>query len=810
MSNNKEEPATLAVGGESRDQLLTWLSQSPKTHDWDAIVAYNRGRANALLMQQYIKKLTADNYLSPIDGDISGPEGSKMSFFGIQLGIPRLSFENANLGNSKAKVTQAITAGLAILKSEAVGGYTGIGSIIRPNGAAGPTLWMDVELENVSGDVSQAGSVVIDLANMKDFDTDLFSDTNSINNAKKFFTNRFKENPELHKYTLGTLSQTADSALTPQNFEIRTQPVPGAKVRGAPNFGDGAVVLFITLKGGTGGGVPTEGSDFKYLIPNDENGEKYSSAVILSNKTLFNKLLLPTLNQNPRLTYALQTPTDGVGTPLHAYAQATRGDFVYPTGTWFDSQWEWDDGNTHKSHLKSLEETVLKVITAGEWTGLRIQPLNNSIHISWKAAARTKWNQKVDVEDGIDTDVDGYLDFRVDAEVNMESRVNASSGVIEFSTDSRASENFDILNMEWLKFFNSSNRAELSAVFHTVMDRVLFDWFITFKIPDIDTFLLRNLLFPDNNAMVLTDAYVPGDLAIFGNVDPSLTSFAITPEHPVLLIGSTRQFNTEPAAANVTWSVRALPGDTTPYGSINSSGLYTAPSADDLHGRDAQQVIVTATGTAARGTAASSSTVVSIVHQTISVNPMFCIRAPEGEPMDFSAGTTDNSTLTWAMKDPGQNGKLEPTTGLTSAYTAARPANNAFFVLDVIEVRDASNNLGQAEVLVINGIIGGQVTVDLKDAAQHKAQLQFLKHYDGGPIDIPHELLTWTLLAGTGHVDALGLYHAPELEQPGYALITCRMELPSSIPQLPPTVGYGYTVLPLPLTAYPDMVRVYT
>ncbi|KTB71121.1 hypothetical protein AO067_24745 [Pseudomonas viridiflava ICMP 13104] len=128
------------ASGHSKEALLELLNVRPSTLGWDAVVVYNRGRANALMMQQYIQKLTAENYLRPIDGEIPSVDGSNLKFFtaenylrpidgeipsvdgsnlkffGIQLGIPRLSFENASLTDSRARVTLPIMGGLAILK----------------------------------------------------------------------------------------------------------------------------------------------------------------------------------------------------------------------------------------------------------------------------------------------------------------------------------------------------------------------------------------------------------------------------------------------------------------------------------------------------------------------------------------------------------------------------------------------------------------------------------------------------------------------------------------------------------------------
>ena len=810
MNTTVKPDTRTAVGGKSREELLKALAVKPSTFGWDALVVYNRGRANALLMQQYIQKLTAENYLQPIYDEIKVDDENKLHLFGAQLGVPRMSFETADINKPLARLTMAITAGMSILKSEPIGGFIGIHSISRPNGAAGPKLWLEIPLKAVQGSVNEAGTVSINLSEMEKFDTNLFSDKHSIDNAKEFFLALFKANPAYQTYILGILDSTADSDLRPEFFDIRTHAAPGGKTRGAANFGDGAVVLFVTLKEGKNGTFPATDADLEYMIPSDENGTKYSSAVLLSNKVLFNKLMLPVLNVNTAVQFELTTPTDSEGNPLHIYARAISGDFIYPKDMKFESSMNTGD-DTHYSTLTSLEESTIRVTADGGFTGLRFQTLNDTFNIKWQAYSESKWNQEVKVEGGDDFGENGYFTLEMDTDIDMTVELDSSTGVIRFLMAS--GQGFSMGNFDWLEFFSFDSRFDLMALFTSTVDEDFYDKYLDLKLPDIDTFLLQNLLFPDQNSMVLTDAHVPGDLAVFGNVNPSLTSFVISPENPVLSAGASLKFTTDPVIQGVEWKCRVLPGDTsgiTGSFSANGDGTYTAPSTVEMAGREAQQVIITATGNTQRTVAASSSALVSIVSNIISVDPLFKVVAP-GNPIEFTAGTVDDRPLHWAMKDPGQNGDLVPTQdGREATYTAASPPEPApKFVLEVIQVTDDQANIGQTNILVVSGVLGGQVKVDLTDAQSGKAQLQFIKEYNGVPTPIPHEALKWNLLAGMGGVNAEGLYTAPEQNEPGFALVTCRFEKAPDYPGGPTSSDYGYLVLPLPLGTYPDLDRAY-
>ncbi|AHG43539.1 hypothetical protein N018_09710 [Pseudomonas syringae CC1557] len=789
--------------GHSKEALLELLNVRPSTLGWDAVVVYNRGRANALMMQQYIQKLTAENYLQPIDGEINSESGSNLKFFGIQLGIPRLSFENASLTDSRARVTLPIIGGLAILKSEPVGGYKGIHSIMRPNGAAGPRLWLDVTLKDAPGGVDEVGSVKIDLSDMNDFDTDLFSDPVSIINAREFFETEFKKHPELQVYTLGTLSQQADSTLKPKSFSVHTQAAPGAKLRSAPNYGDGAVVLFVTLEGGVNGGIPASNSDFEYMIPDDEEGRRFSSAVLVSNRVFLTTLLRTQLESVlPGMIFTVKNPTDADGNPLHSFLEITGGEIS-------KADYKYVNQGYFSDHIITATNPMLTL----NLTGAAFRAENNTCTFTWHNDLEKPmhfWNTR-----GADNDSEYDASVYFSMAINLTSvpSVNPQDGIISF-------EQAEITDIQIGVTTKLNEYAQNTEKFHNHLRQVIYDHLFAFTkkitLPDIDTFLLRNLLFPDLNSMVLTDVAVPGDLAVFGNVNPSMTSFVISPESPVLNTGGIRKFVTDPVIGGVEWSCRALPGDTTgPIGSFsaNGDGTYTAPSADVMAGREAQQVIVTAKGTV-NGLEVSSAALVSIVNNTISVNPLFQV-ASAGLSLPFTAGTLDDRKLIWAMKDPGQNGQVIPDQeGRGASYTAPLhpepPAPVTMFVLDVIQVTDDENNMGQAHVLVINKTLGGQVEVDLTNATSGTAQLQFMKQYDSGPIAVPHQRLKWTLLAGGGSVDAVGLYLEPEQQLPGFAIVTCAFEREPDFPGAPIPVDYGYTVLPLPLGAYPDLGRAYS
>ncbi|MEM8205730.1 hypothetical protein Q4R41_20215, partial [Morganella morganii] len=71
----------------------------------------------------------------------------------------------------------------------------------------------------------------------------------------------------------------------------------------------------------------------------------------------------------------------------------------------------------------------------------------------------------------------------------------------------------------------------------------------------IDTFFVRNLLFPGGNYFRPEFAFVPGDLLIQGQLAPGSESFAVTPTEINIVAGSIYQFTITPEVSGVKWSL---------------------------------------------------------------------------------------------------------------------------------------------------------------------------------------------------------------------------------------------------------------
>ncbi|UZM91852.1 hypothetical protein [Pseudomonas putida] len=103
------------------------------------------------------------------------------------------------------------------------------------------------------------------------------------------------------RFELGTVDFSGYGPLTPTGFILRTQAAPGARVRDAVNYGDGAVLVFIRLRDSLVDGQPP-GTSYPYLLPDGD----YSATLVLNKDMLGHasddglellaRLLFPELN----------------------------------------------------------------------------------------------------------------------------------------------------------------------------------------------------------------------------------------------------------------------------------------------------------------------------------------------------------------------------------------------------------------------------------------------------------------------------------------------------------------------------------
>ncbi|WP_219064689.1 hypothetical protein [Pseudomonas sp. UMAB-08] len=274
----------------SRAQLLDYMNNQPITQGWGAISMFNRGRLNRFLEQQFVAGFNESSFLPSINANnvfLTDDQTEWVNLDSIVLSKPLLSFETASLDNSKATLTLGIMAGTFTLFSKPVGRPATLLSNFKISEQQGFTVVMEINLAMVVGEVDKRGRVMLDLADSLKFQCNLADQLSAQNRIGTVFETFLKTMPR-HKrvFELGTLDLKGYNPLTPTHFYIRTQAAPGAKLAKASNYGEGGVLVFISLRGKPSpGSFPSEGSGFPYLIPDDQNAsgdDLYSASLVLS------------------------------------------------------------------------------------------------------------------------------------------------------------------------------------------------------------------------------------------------------------------------------------------------------------------------------------------------------------------------------------------------------------------------------------------------------------------------------------------------------------------------------------------------
>lgn len=273
----------------SLESLLARLRQGSVTQGWGAVSVFSRSRLNRLLEQQYIERFNGYSFLPPFSGRISLVPGGYdfVELENIALGQPLLSFTTASLTNSTAVLTLNIIAGRYIASRQTPGARAERLSAFNITEAQGLKLELEIDLSLVVGEVDKRGKVKLDLAQGVNFRCNMAGDNEVANRQfADFFKQQFDALPEHRSvFQLGMLDLKGYNDLTPTSFRILTQAAPGAKVRGALNYGDGGVVTFIRLQGNTADGNFPPDASFPYLIPDDQEAdgsERYSASLILA------------------------------------------------------------------------------------------------------------------------------------------------------------------------------------------------------------------------------------------------------------------------------------------------------------------------------------------------------------------------------------------------------------------------------------------------------------------------------------------------------------------------------------------------
>jgi hypothetical protein len=242
----------------TRDEIAQWLKEKNRLNRWGMIAALDREKTNRLLLLGYIARFNSSSYLRPLSVSLDGSE-QRTRLESILLDKPRLSFENADIVDSRGRLRMRVVGG-SIVTQKLNNEQWFARKIEYLNPLQGPELLLDIKLPDTPVNVEAGGELVIDLKHSSDFLLTHVDDPLEQRRAGDLFKAYFESlDDSQRRYALGALKKgnSGNAYIEPESFTLRTQGEEGSS-------GSGAVLILTRMKGAGSGEVPGKG--YRYLI----------------------------------------------------------------------------------------------------------------------------------------------------------------------------------------------------------------------------------------------------------------------------------------------------------------------------------------------------------------------------------------------------------------------------------------------------------------------------------------------------------------------------------------------------------------
>jgi hypothetical protein len=235
--------------------------------------------------------------------------------------------------------------------------------------------------------------------------------------------------------------------------------------------------------------------------------------------------------------------------------------------------------------------------------------------------------------------------------------------------------------------------------------------------------------------------------AVISSPPPSI-SVSISPISTSLQVGQTQQFTATVSGSNtaVSWAVNGAPGGNATVGTIDATGLYTAPAI-------APPGTLTVTAQSLAQSTATASATVSITAPTISVslsptNPSLQV----GQSLQFNAmvSGTSNTAVNWLVSNiPGGNTAVG-TISAAGLYTAPAAVPNA----SVTVTAQSAANPSSAATTSVTFTAAVAHHVDLSWTANASESVAGYNVYRGTQAAGPFTQINSSLLTATVYTDS--------------------------------------------------------
>ena len=811
------------MSDQSLDTLVAWLGQQSRMLGWGMIVALERDKANLLLRHEYISRFAGTTYLKPISGSVQNVENEwRVILHNFVFDAPRLSFENADLDDGRAKLSMDLMGG-NFVTMEASGVGWQIRKIESFDTLMGARLYMDLQLAKVPGKVGPQGEVELDLRHSDDFEFALTArpELNElIADAFKQFFHRLADDRRV--YPLLTIPEGVEASLRPTRVALRTQKNPSAAVAPeAQSYGSGAVLVFGRLDDEAPENDLFPGPGYHYLIP-DDVGKGYSGTVLLERqKTLI------AINVDYQLLEQVAGVIGASPTQFLVFPNTFTGHFANATaqaGTVRSNGYVWTGPELWADDKDAIgaSRTVFEAVAFPAARALRLTyPATDTYRLHWQ---KTVNRQSVlnpfpdflpDKTDRLQHTLTLDAEYSIGRGTQLRITTSAISFAVNHQTPTVTCNYGDEPRSEAQRKRECNQLKE--ALEHSQILGLAASYDAWLNGPLKTTFSLRHSLDPSilalldrafDRSFLPIDLRSPLDIAAFGRVNPDRTAFEVAPQEWTLAPLTTREFTTIPPRENVTWDVENIdPASTAPAGNILPSGMYHAPAGTSIIGSHTRvRVIATCDDGIAHG-------LITVVRNALNINPLIATcealataqaQAVEVNVVNLIAGALDlepGHKMLWDIPNPvaGESGTLVPSADGTCVYTAHERVRGKTFVLDKVEVAveidvggDVIRRERTAWVLAIQHKPG--LDISIVDLRPEPGTLVLRARLSNGN----SIAATWTLGAGSpGCIDANGVYEAGEVAAQPFALVFAAYDGDFDLYE-------GYLIIPLPLLDHPE------